>query len=78
VRDALLTPNVEPVRRADLQGIGANKVWQPPEREGVAVAGCAVERSRAGLWSYVCRSAGCGRRHRNAAKFSGPSSKQGA
>jgi len=43
-RDQMLIPNVERVWQSNMQVYVADKVWKQPEREGVAVARCTVER----------------------------------
>ncbi len=43
-RDAVLMPEIERVRRANLQVYGADKVRHQLGREGTAIARCAVER----------------------------------
>lgn len=43
-RDEMLIPHIERVWQANLQVYGADKVWKPLNRAGVAVARCTVER----------------------------------
>jgi putative transposase len=43
-RDELLMPQIERLWQANLRVYGADKVWKPLRREGVAVVRCTVER----------------------------------
>jgi putative transposase len=55
IRDEVLKPEIKRVYEANLSVYGADKVWDQPNKEGIKVGRCTVERLMGDLGLQGCR-----------------------